>query len=804
MTNQIKNLAQQLLSSLETNYIYLDECLPDEALFNPEQSQEFTIFSPLLDDEQKFDFKYSLFEFSLIYLSVYTHSTYQSSSFILNCLTRFLKKSDEELSKFRIENSNVIKSKTQPKLLDDLNHLEFIFWLFALAGPKLYSTHDNGIKCLELIIKRNNEATTPILDLGKTVFIQQVKGETIHLKLSDSFFYWNSPHQNHTLSSYHMLGLDIYTPDNLKNPFKYNKRKEPHPFNINSSMNILYAFTLYKKAIQLDTQKNYLPSETIYHLLNLTQIHEQFNHIFPIKTEVFERWNQLVLLNQMIKEDNDSDKIEKWIDITKSMQIDRTKTTSPAEILEANTFNGSKNYLFFVLNFYLNIGPHKEALLNSKELAYQSIELKRFYLFARENETTYKRFSKTYPSNFFKQLQKDIHEKDTSLEVFKTWFEDCFSTTANLSEDNFIQETYAIPKNEDGLFDFELDKLDYTSDKHNKNNTKITLIEKHSFEKLDKRIKERAGNDEFKNLEILYKQIKEKDPKVVQNGLIRELSTLDNVQKEKHILLKEMFPHMNEVTDFIFEQMNLSKLGNNAIQFPPILLNGPAGTGKTFFFKMFSELLSLDINFINSPSINASWAISGLEPSWLAACPGLVFDTLMNSSTANPIILLDELDKVSKGEKYGKIEDVLLGLFEKHSAKEFKDSFISDLKIDASHIIWVCTSNNISQISTPMKSRLKIFEVPIPDKMALKQLGRNVYSNLRKNNQWGSFFDNEIPEETLELLVTNNGSVRDMRKYIEFAFARAANENSSKILPQHLKIKQMPVASQPWHRKLES
>ena len=265
--------------------------------------------------------------------------------------------------------------------------------------------------------------------------------------------------------------------------------------------------------------------------------------------------------------------------------------------------------------------------------------------------------------------------------------------------------------------------------------------------------------------------------------------------------LRQSFPHFADVVDMINQHLVLESRGRGIFSLPPLLMSGPPGTGKTFFFQELAALVETSYTMVSMESVGGGFSLVGLDYGYSTASPGLVFETLMKQgNTSNPIILLDEVDKTAHSNY--PIAPVLLPLLEPHSAQRFRDRCLP-LDIDASQICWVATANDLEKVSLPLKSRFNVVDVPAPDFNARCAMALHIYRALRKRHSWGPYFEEELPQETLQVLVRPAGSARDIRKNLNQAFAAAALAQRQRVEPQDIPV--MPSAGllMPWDLPLE-
>lgn len=289
------------------------------------------------------------------------------------------------------------------------------------------------------------------------------------------------------------------------------------------------------------------------------------------------------------------------------------------------------------------------------------------------------------------------------------------------------------------------------------------------------------------------------DPKV-QRQRTRRLA-LATPALDALVELRAGFPHFEDVIGQLQDHLSLATRGDGGFAMPPLLLAGPPGTGKTFFFQEMASKVATSYRLLNMESITAGFAIVGMDQGWSGASPGVVFETMMaDNATANPIILLDEIDKMTTVSN-APVGPVLLSLLESHSARRFTDRCIP-LEMDVSRINWVATANVLDHVDLPLRSRFNIVHVANPDYYARRAMSQHIYRALRLSHSWGASFDAALQEETLQVLARPANAARDLRKNIHAALATAARANRSQLLPQDIPVNTMPPPLAPWDAPL--
>lgn len=231
--------------------------------------------------------------------------------------------------------------------------------------------------------------------------------------------------------------------------------------------------------------------------------------------------------------------------------------------------------------------------------------------------------------------------------------------------------------------------------------------------------------------------------------------------------LYERCPNFDEVIDDIRKALALAVSGNEPVSFSPILLLGEPGIGKTHFARLLADELGTGYHFVSMSSLTAGWVLSGAAAQWNHAKPGKVAQALVAGEMANPVMVLDEVDKSGGDARYDPM-GALYELFEQDTARCFRDEYV-DVEMDASHILWVTTANDESSIPDPILNRMNVYSVPRPDEEESFRIASILYRDIVGAHDWG--FAPEPPVDVMEKLSTL--PPREQRRSLMAAFGNA-------------------------------
>ncbi|KGR06720.1 ATP-dependent protease La [Candida albicans P37037] len=180
-----------------------------------------------------------------------------------------------------------------------------------------------------------------------------------------------------------------------------------------------------------------------------------------------------------------------------------------------------------------------------------------------------------------------------------------------------------------------------------------------------------------------------------------------NVKKAREILDRDHYG-LKDVKDRILEFISVGKISGN-VDGKILCLAGPPGTGKTSIAKSIAEALNRKYTRIAVGGVQDVHDVKGHRRTYVASIPGRIVTALTQAKTSNPLMLIDEIDKLDT-TSHGGAARAFLEILDPEQNNSFVDNFI-EVKVDLSKVLFVCTANYLGSIPGPLRDRMEIIEV---------------------------------------------------------------------------------------------
>lgn len=226
---------------------------------------------------------------------------------------------------------------------------------------------------------------------------------------------------------------------------------------------------------------------------------------------------------------------------------------------------------------------------------------------------------------------------------------------------------------------------------------------------------------------------------------------------------------LDEVKERLLEHLAVIKLKGD-LKSPILCLYGPPGVGKTSLGKSVAEALGRKFGRISLGGLHDESEIRGHRRTYIGAMPGRIIETIKRCGASNPVIILDEIDKVSRSN-HGDPSSALLEVLDPEQNTTFHDNYL-DTEYDLSKVLFIATANNIENISAALRDRMEMINIPgyiLEDKVHIAQ-----EHLVRKQRE-----AHGISEDKLSL--TNEAIVRIIEDYTRESGVRSLDKSIAKV-----------------------
>lgn len=238
------------------------------------------------------------------------------------------------------------------------------------------------------------------------------------------------------------------------------------------------------------------------------------------------------------------------------------------------------------------------------------------------------------------------------------------------------------------------------------------------------------------------------------------------------LTLNEEYPWMDRVTQRLTRRLAMRHTMGSSFRLPNLLLVGAPGIGKTSYLRALAATVGVPFGVLSLNGMTDNRLLAGTARGYSNMRPGWAVEFVARERCANPLLVLDEIDKVAQGQQTGRVWDTLLGLTETSSSRTWFDECLLT-PVDLSGVSWLATANSVEGMPDALLSRFEVLHVEAPvwnnrqhRQAALRRIRRDLAA------EWGCDLERmpwitAAQEEALWTATSEGSSLRHLARAIE-------------------------------------
>ncbi|MCJ2134224.1 AAA family ATPase [Methylobacterium sp. J-026] len=238
----------------------------------------------------------------------------------------------------------------------------------------------------------------------------------------------------------------------------------------------------------------------------------------------------------------------------------------------------------------------------------------------------------------------------------------------------------------------------------------------------------------------------------------------DDLAAVRAELLAE-FPHCARIIDRLLRPLAMQ----DSIRLPHVLLWGPPGGGKTRFARRLGEVLHLQPAVYSMAAAMDAMTILGTARGWATANFSAPVRDLIRTKIANPVLIVDEADKMSTSRHNGNAADALVNMLGSETSERYRDIYLT-ADVNISRVQWILTANGLATVPRALLDRCLVLRVDEPGPEHLRTLATSILEDVKADrgldDVWAPPFDG-VEWAALEENWSQGGSLRALRRLIE-------------------------------------
>ena len=253
--------------------------------------------------------------------------------------------------------------------------------------------------------------------------------------------------------------------------------------------------------------------------------------------------------------------------------------------------------------------------------------------------------------------------------------------------------------------------------------------------------------------------------------------TADHIDiKAARAILDEDHYDLEKIKDRIIEYLAVGKL-KKRLTGPILCFVGPPGVGKTSLGHSIARAMGRKFVRLSVGGVRDEAEIRGHRRTYIGAMPGTIVRAMRDAGTKNPVMMIDEIDKVGADFR-GDPQSALLEVLDPEQNVNFRDHYL-DLPFDLSQVLFVCTANSLDTISPPLRDRMEIITLSGYTEMEKLQIAKRYLVKKQRTNNGLRDSQAQISDQAIRAIIndyTREAGVRNLEREIGTVFRKVARK----------------------------